>query len=129
MKTKSATEQDRRWRFEHHGLDAYAVALEALVEGDRIAQRLPRGYGKLKEQLQRALQGAFLQTAEAAARRGDDRRSRFRIARAEAGEAAAAIEALGRMTVIDPNRADRVLELLWRLCAMLCRLGNLAPGQ
>ena len=38
------------------GLDAWRIALEALLEGDRICKALPRGYGKLKDQLQRAQQ-------------------------------------------------------------------------
>jgi len=61
---------ERRHEFDHHRLDAYEVALEAMVEGDAIAEAMARGYGKLKDQLKRALQGAFTQTAEAAARTG-----------------------------------------------------------
>ena len=118
--------QTRRYPFDHHRLDAYHVALEALEGGERIAQGLPRGYGKLKDQLQRALQGAFLQTAEAAARKGADRRNRFRCARAEAGEAAAALEAIERMGLASAERTEAVTALLWRLCAMLHRLGGRA---
>jgi hypothetical protein len=113
------------WNFDHHRLDAYRVALEAMVEGYRIANELPRGYGKLKDQPERALSGAFLQTSEAAARTGADRKARFRAARAEAGEAAAALEGLVAIGVVASRRSDRVLELLWRLCAMLCRLSGL----
>ena len=50
------------------------------------------------------------------------RLSRFRIARAEAGEAAGIVEALGRLGLAHAGDVDRVLELLWRLCAM-------APAQ
>ena len=89
----------RRWQFNHHRLDAWHVALEALVRGDAIARAVPRGYGALKDQLQRALSGAFTQTTEAAARTGADRLARFRIARAEAGEAAGALEALEQLGV------------------------------
>jgi len=119
----SRTETGRH--FDHHRLDAYRVALEAMVAGDRIAQKLPRGYGKLKDQLQRALQGAFLQTTEAAARTGADRRARFRSARAEAGEAAGALEGLVALGVADANEVAQVHQLLWRLCAMLCRLAGI----
>lgn len=40
--------------FPHHSLDAYGVAMEALVKADEIAKRLPRGYGPLSDQLRRA---------------------------------------------------------------------------
>ena len=111
-------------RFSHHRLDAYQVALDALVDGDRIAGGLPRGYGKLKDQLQRALQGAFLQTVEAAARSGADRRNRFGCARAEAAEAAAALEALGALGIARNQDVQRVNWLLFRLVSMLSKLSR-----
>ena len=83
----------RTTRFAHHRLDAFHVAKSALVAGDAIARKLPRGYGTLADQLRRALLGAYLNLTEAAARDGNDRRQRFRCARAECNEAAAALEA------------------------------------
>ena len=117
-------ESRTRWQFTHHRLDAYAVALEALVSGDALVRSFPRGYGPLADQLRRALQGAFLQTSEAAARRGADRLARFRSARGEACEAAACIEATVRLGLVADSHADPVLELLWRLSAMLTRLSH-----
>src|SRR5580693_7649461 len=38
-------------RFAHHRLDAFQVAKSALVAGDAIVRRLPRGYGPLADQL------------------------------------------------------------------------------
>jgi four helix bundle protein len=111
--------QGRRWCFDHHRLDAYDVALQALVRGDAILKAMPRGYGTLSDQLRRALSGAFTQTTEAAARSGADRQARFRCARAEAGEAAGVVEALVRLGVVGAAEAEAELELLWRLCAML----------
>jgi four helix bundle protein len=114
-----------RYEFEHHRLDAWKVALEALVLGDTIARGIPRGYGSLKDQLTRALLGAFLQTTEGAARTGADRLCRLRVARAEASEAAAATEAVGRLGLCTPQWVDQLLGLLWRLCAMLTKLSRL----
>ncbi|MBI5537801.1 MAG: hypothetical protein HY898_34065 [Deltaproteobacteria bacterium] len=108
--------------FDHHRLDAWTIAFEALVEGDRISKAIPRGYGKLKDQLARALQGAFTLTSEAAARTGDDRACRFRWARAEANEAAAVLEALAKLRAADPQAVAGVIAKLWRLSAMLTRL-------
>ena len=111
--------------FDHHRLDAFRVALEALVQGDRIARSLPRGYGPLVDQLRRSLQGAYLQTAEAAARTGADRASRFRCARAEACEAAACLEAIVGLDLAPSEACEPVMHLLWRLCAMLTKLARL----
>jgi four helix bundle protein len=115
----------RRWQFDHHRLDAYHVAMQALVKGMAIVNKLPRGYGKLKDQAVRALQGAFTQTTEASARTGADRLARYRSARAEAGEAAGLLEAFEQLRIADAAEVDEALELLWRLCAMLCRLAKL----
>ena len=35
--------------FEHHRLDAFRVEVRTLVQGDRIARSLTRGYGPLAE--------------------------------------------------------------------------------
>ena len=44
-------------RFAHHSLRAYPVILEALVRGDAVAKKVPRGYAKLADQMRRALLG------------------------------------------------------------------------
>ena len=111
-------------RFSHHRLDAFHVAREALVAGDALVKQLPRGYGTLGDQLRRALLAAHLQLTEAAARDGNDRRQRFRCARAEANEAAAAVEAAAALALVPPQDAEAVLVLLDRLAAMLTRLGG-----
>ena len=59
--------------FDHHRLDAWRVAKEALIEGIAILNDVPRGYGKVVDQARRALSGAFTLVSEAAARTGDDR--------------------------------------------------------
>jgi len=51
-------------KFDHHRLDAFHVARDALRLGDAIARRLPRGYAALSDQLRRALLAAFLGIAE-----------------------------------------------------------------
>jgi len=113
-----------RTRFTHHRLDAFHVARRALVAGDAITRRLPRGYGSLAEQLRRALLGAYLNLTEAAARDGNDRRQRFRCARAECNEAAAALEAAVALGLAAEAEANAVLSDLDRLAAMLTRLGG-----
>lgn len=111
-------------RFPHHSLDAYAVALEALAQADALAKRLPRGYGPLCDQLRRASQSAFLQLAEGAARTGADRAQRLRNARAETCEAAACVEAIGRLGLAVGSDVEGLLRLLGRLSAMLFKLAG-----
>lgn len=88
--------------FDHHRLDAWRIGFQALIEGDRISKAIPRGYGKLKDQLDRALQGAFTLTSEAAA----------------------VLEALAQLRAADPAAAASVIGKLWRLSAMLTRLAT-----
>ena len=111
-------------RFAHHRLDAFHVARGALVAGDALVRKLPRGYGTLGDQMRRALLGAYLNLTEAAARDGNDCRQRFRCARAECNEAAAAVEAAFALGLIAEDESNAVLSDLDRLAAMLTRLGG-----
>ena len=111
-------------RFAHDRLDAYAVAREALVLGEAVARDLPRGHATLADQLRRALLSAFLGIAEAASRSGADRLARFRCARGEASEAAAALDAVRLLGLAPAERVQPVVELLGRLYAMLTRLAK-----
>ena len=111
--------------FDDHRLDAFSVARDALQQGDVIARRLPRGYATLADQLRRALLSAFLGIAEASSRSGSDRLARFRCARGEASEAAAALEAVQLLRLAPDRDVETVIALLDRLCAMLTRLAGL----
>jgi four helix bundle protein len=113
-----------QYRFAHHSLDCFVVAREALTLGHALVAQWPRGYGVLGDQLRRALLGSYLQLSEAAARAGADRTSRFRCARAEANEAAAAVEAAVILGLSSAAQGEQLLGLLDRLCAMLTRLGG-----
>ena len=110
--------------FAHHKLDAYRVAREALALGEAIARELPRGHANLADQLRRALLSAFLGVAEAASRSGADRLARFRCARGEASEAAAALDAVQLLGLAPADRVEPVVVLLSRLYAMLTRLAK-----
>ena len=110
--------------FDHHRLDAWHVAKQALIEGMAILKAIPQGYGKLKDQGQRALCSSFTLTSEAAARTGADRSCRMRWARAESNEAAAVFEALGDLKLVEQARIDAQIDRLWRLSAMLTGLAR-----
>jgi 23S rRNA-intervening sequence protein len=111
-------------RFNHHNLDAFAVARQALVEGEALAVGLPRGYATLADQVRRALLHAYLGVAEAASRAGNDRQARFRASLGEASEAAAGLEAMALLKLVPTAKVEPVIALLGRLCAMLTRLSG-----
>ena len=105
--------------FDHEKLDCYRIAMQALVLVDAIANSLPRGYAKLKDQMQRASQGVVLLIAEASARTGADRAMRFKLARSEAGEAGSAIACALELQLVPTAKCDEARELLLRVSAML----------
>ena len=108
--------------FHHQQLDVGRVSLEALVKGDCLVKQLPRGYACLADQLRRALASAYLNTAEAISRRGKDRAMRLRVAKAEANEAAAAVDALKALGLVTVADAEQLPDLVGRVCQMLSGL-------
>jgi len=105
----------------HHKLIAYSVALE-LLSAVRAAQVRD---ATLRDQALRSAKSACLNTAEGAGRvtRGDKARS-FAIARAEAGEAAAAVEiaaSCGDASVASSAAVNRIANRLVALLTGLCR--------
>jgi len=127
--TCSLPEHPNDWRpgaFGYERLDAHRVAREALVLGDRLVRRLPRGYSKLGDQLRRALLSTYLGIAEGASRTGADRLARFRCSRGEAAEAAAALEAIEVLRLAPTADVRAIVALLRRVAAMLTRLAKLS---
>ena len=84
-----------------------------------------RVVANLADQLRRALLSTFLGIEEASNRSGSDRLARFRCARGEASEAAAALEAIQLLRLAPQSDVEHVLLLLDRLCSMLTRLAGL----
>jgi four helix bundle protein len=111
-------------RFDYQRLDVYKVSQQALSLGEQVAKQLPRGYGKLRDQLRRALLSSYLNIAEASSRTGNDRRARFRCSRGEASEAAAAVEAIELLQLAPRSQTEALMVLLGRSCAMLTRLAQ-----
>jgi four helix bundle protein len=106
-------------RLPHHKLHAYQVAVELLqaVKNARIRDC------HLRDQAMRAAKSACLNAAEGAGRvtRADKARA-FAIARAEAGEAAAAVEIAIAAGDAEASALDAVLVHADRFIAMMTRL-------
>ena len=122
----------RKAALRRHRLEGEAKASTWLrLSGCRGCPRTEaaRGYGPLADQLRRALLGTYRQLTEAAAREGNDRRQRFRCARAECNEAAAAVEGALALGLVTEAEATAVLIDLDRVAAMLTRRTGSPPSD
>jgi four helix bundle protein len=96
--------------FPHHRLDAYRVALEAMVGVNALSRRVPRGHRSVADQMKRSSRGV------------GEKRQRFTEARGEAGETAAWLEILVVLDLADEAEVAPTAHLLSRVAAMLTRL-------
>lgn len=105
----------------HHTLLAYGVAVELLQAVRACSIR----DSTLRDQALRSAKSACLNAAEGAGRtsRGDKARA-FSIARAEAGEVAAAVEIAAACGDAGAEPAGEVIRLAGRLCRMLSPLAR-----
>ncbi|HET9598271.1 MAG TPA: four helix bundle protein [Anaeromyxobacteraceae bacterium] len=105
----------------HHNLLAYGVAVELL----QAVRACSIGDSTLRDQALRSAKSACLNAAEGAGRtsRGD-KACAFSIARAEAGEAAAAVEIAAACGDAGSGPAGEVVRLASRLSRMLYPLAR-----
>jgi four helix bundle protein len=117
------SDESASFRFAHHQLDVYGVALKLVVATRRVMERVPRGHRTIADHALRASASTVLLIAEGANRRtAGDKRQRYSIARGECGEVAAAVEVTNVLGFVDASDAAEVLELAGRVSAMLLRL-------
>jgi four helix bundle protein len=111
------------FHFAHHRLDAYRVALDLAHVAITLANDLPRGHAAIADQLRRSATALPLLIAEGANRVSPaQKRQRFIEARGECGEAAAAIELLAKLRIVDAQVSAHALESADRVGAMLSGL-------
>lgn len=121
METNPGTHNDTR--LPHETLHAYQAAREVVAFVAARRARLRGLPGELADHAQRAAVSAMLNTAEAAGRLATrDRKARFAVARGEACEVAAALDAAHLFGAIDSDELARVRGLLVRLVQMLGKL-------
>jgi four helix bundle protein len=109
---------------DHERLEVYRVALELHVLAASLVGG--RGFGVIRDQIERASLGVVLNIAEGAGRRSvADKRRFFEIARGSATETGAALHVLWLRGIGDRERlregrslAIRVTQMLTRLCAV-----------
>ena len=107
----------------HEKLDVYGVAVDFFALTSTILERLPRGNGNLKDQLDRAATSIMLNIAEGAGKiREKDKSSFYAIARGSAFESGAVYDALEVRRLIKPKEHERGKWLLRRIASMLTNL-------
>ena len=105
----------------HQKLIAYQVALE-LVE---LVGRIRIGDAQLREHARKSAKSCALNTAEGAARQSRADKSRvYTIARAEACEAAAAVEIAAKSKAVSQADQQAVNALAYRVQCLLSRLAS-----
>ncbi len=110
----------------HEKLDVYKVALQFFVLTSEILERLPRGHGNLKDQLNRASTSIMLNIAEGAGKlRPKDKGGFYAISRGSALESAAIYDALDARHLLKPNEHERGKWLLTRIASMLTNMIDL----
>ena len=104
-------------------LRVYQLSIEFLALAMEVISNLPKGHAELADQLVRAAQSQPRNIAEGAGRRTTVDQARFYThARGSAMEAAAALDTMRVMKLIDENRYAAGIELLEGIVAMLTKM-------
>jgi len=108
---------------DHERLEVYQVSVE--LHTICCALLPSRGFGVLRNQLERASLGVVLNIAEGAGRgSAADKRRFYEMARGSAAESAAALEVLRLRRLVDPGRLIEARSLAIRVVQMLSRLAR-----
>ena len=99
--------------FGHEKLKAYPISVEFVALTSEISQHVPRGHGKLLDQLERAAISVPLNIAEGSGKSSDADKKRFyAIARGSAMESVAILDVLLHLKLIDVETQKQGRELL-----------------
>lgn len=111
--------------FDHERLDVYRLALDFLVYADGLIRRLPRGRAHFADQLGRSALSVMLNIAEGAGKvSAADKRRYYLTARGSATEAAALLDALSRIGLLDDPKRTEGKDMLLRIVSMLVKLAR-----
>jgi four helix bundle protein len=100
-------------------LDVYQCATQFLARSAPLAERAPRGYAALANQLRRAALSIPLNIAEGSGKFDNDARRFYAIARGSALESAAVLDAFESLNVASAAELTEARDLLDRIVAML----------
>src|SRR5262245_49183037 len=104
-------------------LDVYRCSVGFLGKAAPLAERVPRGYGSLADQLRRAALSVPLNIAEGTGKpSARDARRFYAIARGSALECAAIVDALEALDFVADTELAAARELLERVVSMLTKM-------
>ena len=106
--------------FQH--LDVYRCAVAFLGSAAPLAERMPRGYASLGDQLRRAALSVPLNIAEGNGRRGADGAQHYNIARGSALEGAAILDVCEALGVAAGEELGAMRGMLERVVSMLTKM-------
>ena len=103
-------------------LDVYRCAVTFLGHAAPLAERMPKGYAPLGDQLRRAALSVPLNIAEGNGRLRGDASHHYAIARGSALECAAIVDACEALGFASGTAVDPLRELLDRVVSMLTKM-------
>ena len=119
--------------FGHEKLRAYPKSIEFVALTYAIVEKLPKGHGKLIDQLQRAAISVPLNIAEGSGKISEsDKKRYYSIARGSAMECVAMLDVLYSLTLLDTQSRDLGRELLNEVVGILtviCNGKRQVPGR
>lgn len=118
----AAAVSDNRPMLGFQRLDVYRCAVRFLAIAAALAERIPRGYGSLSDQLRRASLSIPLNIAEGSGKPGQDAARFYAIARGSTMESAAIVDAMEALGFVAATEVVEGRELLERIVAMLTKL-------
>src|SRR3954462_8706041 len=110
--------------FNFHRLDVYRCAISLLSFAAPLADRAPRGFSSLSDQLRRASLSIPLNIAEGSGKYEKDERRYFNLARRSALECAAIMDVFEALSAATSTELAAPRELLERIVSMLTRLSQ-----
>jgi four helix bundle protein len=109
--------------FNYEKLDVYRCTMEFLASAYAHADKLPKGYANLSDQLRRSALSIPLNIAEGSAKSSPAERMRFyEIARASALESSAVLNCCITLKLADPSDLKAARSLVFRIVQMLSKL-------
>ena len=103
-------------------LDVYRCAVRFLALSAALAERIPRGYGSLSDQLRRASLSVPLNIAEGSGKSGHDAARFYTIARGSAMESGAIVDAMETLGFVPAPDLAEPRDLLERVVSMLTKM-------
>ena len=112
-------------QFDHEKLDVYHAAIEFFAIANQVIEALPKGRGRLADQLARASLSVSANIAEGAGEFSRDSKASFyRIACRSATECAAILDAARRVDIVNERLHSDARALLLRIVSMLTKLAK-----